>query len=128
VLPRRSPLASTRPPRRAATEAAPPAPVPVPNKGDTAWLITATLLVILMAIPGLAPVLRRHGARQEHALGADAGVVIFSLLSVLWAVYGYSLAFTEGNAFIGGFDKLFLKGVTPETWPPPSARAWCCPS
>jgi Amt family ammonium transporter len=42
-------------------------------------------------------------------------LVIFCLLGVLWAVYGYSLAFTDGNAFIGGFDKLFMKGVTPET-------------
>jgi hypothetical protein len=57
-------------------------------------------------------VLRRHGAQQERAVGADAGAfVVFSLMAVLWCVYGYSFAFTEGNAYIGGFDRLFLKGT-----------------
>jgi Amt family ammonium transporter len=96
-------------PAAAAAAAAPAAaaaaaPAPVPNKGDTAWMITATLLVVIfMATARSGPVLWRHGPQQEHAVGADAGVgdLLFCSI-VLWAVYGYSLAFTDGNAFIGG--------------------------
>ncbi len=93
-----------------ATEAAPVA-APSPNKGDTAWMLTATLLVIMMSIPGLA--LFYGGlVRSKNMLSMLMQVfAIFALITVLWAVYGYSLAFTTGNAFIGGFDRLFLKGV-----------------
>jgi Amt family ammonium transporter len=96
---------------------------PVPNKGDNAWLMVATAFVILMTIPGLA--LFYGGlVRSKNMLSVLMQVfVIFSLISVLWAVYGYSVAFTEGNAFFGSLDKLFLKGITPDSWPPPSARA-----
>jgi Amt family ammonium transporter len=103
----------------AAAEAAPaeaaPAAVPVPNKGDTAWMMISTVLVILMTIPGLA--LFYGGlVRAKNMLSVLMQVfVIFSLISVLWVVYGYSLAFTGGSAFIGGFDKLFLSGVTVES-------------
>ena len=87
------------------------APAPVPNKGDTAWMTIATALVIFMTIPGLA--LFYGGlVRSKNMLSVLMQVfVTFSLIVVLWFVYGYSLAFTEGNAFIGGFDRLFLKGV-----------------
>ena len=103
----------------AAVEAAPaaeaPAAVPVPNKGDTAWMMISTVLVILMTIPGLA--LFYGGlVRAKNMLSVLMQVfVIFSLISVLWIVYGYSVAFTPGSAFFGGFDKLFLAGVTPES-------------
>ncbi|MDO8310454.1 MAG: ammonium transporter, partial [Sideroxyarcus sp.] len=92
-----------------AAEAA--APAPVPNKGDTAWMLTATLLVIMMSIPGLA--LFYGGlVRSKNMLSMLMQVFsIFALITVLWAIYGYSLAFTTGNAFIGGFDRLFLKGI-----------------
>ena len=100
----------------ASTAAAPaadaaPAPAVAPNKGDTAWLLTATLLVIMMSIPGLA--LFYGGlVRSKNMLSILMQVFsIFAMICVLWAVYGYSLAFTEGNAFIGGFDRLFLKGI-----------------
>ncbi len=96
----------------AATEAAPAAaPAPVPNKGDTSWMMVSTLLVILMTIPGLA--LFYGGlVRSKNMLSVLMQVMVtFSLIVVLWFVYGYSLAFTEGNAFIGGFDRLFMKGV-----------------
>jgi ammonium transporter, Amt family len=91
------------------------APAPVPNKGDNAWLIVASAFVILMSIPGLA--LFYGGlVRAKNMLSVLLQVfVVFSLISVLWVVYGYSLAFTEGNAFFGGLDKLFLKGVTPDS-------------
>ncbi len=100
----------------AAAAAAPAAaPAPVPNKGDTAWMIVATAFVILMSIPGLA--LFYGGlVRSKNMLSVLMQVfVIFSLISVLWALYGYSVAFSEGNAFFGGLDKLFLKGITPDS-------------
>ncbi len=93
----------------AATEAAPAAaPAPVPNKGDTSWMMVSTLLVILMTIPGLA--LFYGGlVRSKNMLSVLMQVMVtFSLIVVLWFVYGYSLAFTEGNAFIGGFDRPFM--------------------
>ena len=105
----------------AATPAAPaaaPAAAPVPNKGDTAWMIVATVLVILMTIPGLA--LFYGGlVRSKNMLSVLMQVfTIFCLVAVLWVVYGYSLAFSPGgglNSFIGGLDKLFMKGITPDS-------------
>lgn len=91
------------------------AAVPVPNKGDTAWMIVATVLVILMTIPGLA-LFYGGMVRVKNMLSVLMQVfVIFALIAVLWAIYGYSIAFTEGNAFFGGLSKIFLKGVTPES-------------
>ena len=104
--------AATAAPAAAAPAAA---PAPVPNKGDTSWMIVATAFVILMSIPGLA--LFYGGlVRSKNMLSVLMQVfVIFSLISVLWAVYGYSIAFSEGNAFFGSLDKLFLKGITPDS-------------
>ena len=87
------------------------APVPVPNKGDTAWMMVSTILVILMIVPGLA--LFYGGlVRSKNMLSVLMQVMVtFSLIVVLWFIYGYSLAFTEGSAFIGGFDRLFMKGI-----------------
>ena len=88
------------------------APALVANKADNAWLMVSAALVILMSIPGLA--LFYGGlVRAKNMLSVLVQVfVTFSLISVLWVVYGYSLAFTEGNAVLGTFDKLFLKGIT----------------
>ncbi|OIQ90760.1 ammonia channel precursor [mine drainage metagenome] len=85
------------------------------DKGDTAWMIVATAFVILMSIPGLG--LFYGGlVRSKNMLSVLMQVfVIFALISVLWAVYGYSVAFTEGNPFFGGLSKLFLSGVTPDS-------------
>ena len=100
-------------PAPAAAEAAPAeaAPAPVPNKGDTAWMMVSTLLVILMTVPGLA--LFYGGlVRSKNMLSVLMQVMVtFSLIVVLWFIYGYSLAFTEGSAYIGGFDRLFMKGI-----------------
>ena len=98
-----------------AAEAAAPATAPVPNKGDTAWMTVATLLVILMTIPGLA--LFYGGlVRSKNMLSVLMQVfVVTSMIYVLWVLYGYTAAFTGGNPFIGGFDKLFLKGITPDS-------------
>ncbi|WP_374568535.1 ammonium transporter [Ideonella sp.] len=97
----------------APAEAAPAAaaPAPVPNKGDTAWMMVSTLLVIMMTVPGLA--LFYGGlVRSKNMLSVLMQVMVtFSMIVVLWVIYGYSLAFTEGNAFIGGFDRLFMKGI-----------------
>jgi Amt family ammonium transporter len=81
------------------------------NKGDTAWMFVATLLVVMMVIPGLA--LFYGGlVRAKNMLSVLMQVMmVFSLIIVLWCLYGYSLAFTPGNAFIGGFDRLFLNGI-----------------
>lgn len=100
-----------------AAASAPAAPAPVPNKGDTAWMMVATLLVILMTIPGLA--LFYGGlVRSKNMLSILMQVfMIFAVIIVLWCIYGYSLAFTEGGKFIGSFDRLFLKGI----WDPAKA-------
>jgi Amt family ammonium transporter len=87
------------------------APAPVPNKGDVAWMLTCTALVLLMSVPALA-LFYGGMVRSKNMLSMLMQVfVVFSLITVLWCVYGYSLAFTEGNKFIGGLDRLFLKGT-----------------
>ncbi len=99
----------------AAAEAAPAAPAPTLSKADNAWVLVSAALVILMSIPGLA--LFYGGlVRTKNMLSVLMQVfVTFSLISLLWVIYGYSAAFTEGNAFFGVLDKLFLKGVTPDS-------------
>ena len=106
--------AAAAPAAAAAAEAAAPAaaPVAVANKGDNAWIMISAALVILMSIPGLA--LFYGGlVRSKNMLSVLMQVfVTFSLISILWVIYGYSVAFTEGGNFFGTLDKLFLKGVT----------------
>ena len=98
----------------AATAAPAAAPAPTPNKGDVAWMLTCTALVILMSIPALA-LFYGGMVRAKNMLSVLMQVfVTFSLIVVLWCIYGYSLAFTEGNAFIGSLDRLFLKGTIGE--------------
>ncbi len=89
---------------------------PVPNKGDTAWLLICSALVLLMSVPGLA--LFYGGlVRSKNMLSVLAQVfAIVCVVGLIWVIYGYSMAFTNGgglNDFVGGFDKMFLKGVTP---------------
>ena len=86
-----------------------------PNSGDTAWILTSTALVLFMTIPGLA--LFYGGlVRSKNVLSILMQCfVITSLMSILWLIAGYSLAFTEGNAFIGGLDKLFFAGVAQDS-------------
>ena len=108
---------STAAPRAFAQEAAAPALEAAAslNAGDTAWMLTSTMLVILMVIPGLA--LFYGGlVRSKNMLSVLAQVfTIFALITVLWAIYGFSLTFGGTGLFYGGFDKLFLAGITPET-------------
>ena len=98
----------------------PPAAVPIPNKGDTAWMLVSTALVLMMSVPGLA--LFYGGlVRSKNMLSVLSQVfMIVALVSIIWVVYGYSLAFTSGpdgflGGFIGGGDRLFLKGLTPDS-------------
>jgi len=107
-------------PAAAAPAAATPAPAAAPaaptaNKGDVAWMSTATILVIMMSIPGLA--LFYGGlVRSKNMLSVLMQIfMVFSLIVVLWCIYGYSLAFTTGGSFIGSFDRLFLSGITVDT-------------
>jgi Amt family ammonium transporter len=82
------------------------------DKGDVTWMMISTVLVIMMVVPGLA--LFYGGlVRSKNMLSVLMQVmVVFSLISLLWAFYGYSLAFGGEGLIYGGFDKLFLKGVT----------------
>jgi Amt family ammonium transporter len=106
------------PDKPAATQAAAAAqpaaaPAPQPNKGDVAWMLTSTALVLMMSVPALA--LFYGGlVRSKNMLSVLMQVFVgFSLVTVLWCIYGYSLAFTEGNSFFGSLtDRLFLKGAT----------------
>ena len=98
--------------------AAEPAPVLCSekcNKGDTAWMLVSTALVLLMTLPGLA--LFYGGlTRSKNILSICMQCfMVFSVITVLWAIYGYSFAFTEGGAFIGGLDRLFLAGMNPDS-------------
>jgi Amt family ammonium transporter len=103
-----APAAAT--PATAAATAPAAAPTPVPNKGDVAWMLVCTAMVLLMSVPALA-LFYGGMVRSKNILSVLMQVfVVFSLITVLWCVYGYSLAFSEGNAYFGGFDRLFLKG------------------
>ena len=88
---------------------------PTPDKGDTSWMMTSTVLVILMIIPGLA-LFYGGMVRSKNVLSVLMQVfMVFCLVTVLWVIFGYSLAFTTGNAFLGGLDKMFLNGVNAGT-------------
>jgi Amt family ammonium transporter len=103
--------AAAAPAASPATPSAAPTPAPVPNKGDIAWMLTSTALVLMMSVPALA-LFYGGMVRSKNMLSVLMQVfVTFALVTVLWCIYGYSLAFTEGNAFFGGLDRLFLKGV-----------------
>ena len=104
-------------PAASAEVAAPAAAAPlVPNKGDTAWMIVATVLVLLMCVPGLG-LFYGGMVRQKNMLSVLMQTfMITCVLGVLWAVYGYSIAFTQGSTpFFGGLDRLFLIGMTPDS-------------
>ncbi|MDQ8038550.1 MAG: ammonium transporter [Pedobacter sp.] len=108
-----APAAAEAAPAEAAAPAAPPACGDKGfecNKGDVAWMLTATAFVLFMTVPGLA-LFYAGMTRSKNALSTVMqSFTIFCVIAVLWVVYGYSLAFTTGNAFIGSFDKLFMAG------------------
>ncbi len=114
------------------------AAAPVPNKGDTAWMLTSTALVLMMSIPGLALFYGGMVRKKNMASILSQVFAIVALVSIVWVLYGYSLAFTEGshqlvpfaagdhpwlgflqgyewNNLVGGLDRAFLKGITPDS-------------
>ena len=85
------------------------------DSGDTAWMLTSTALELLMTIPGVA-LFYGGMVRKKNVLGVVMqSFAITCLVSILWTVIGYSLAFSEGNAFVGGFERVFLKGMGVES-------------
>ena len=88
---------------------------PTVNKGDNAWMLTSTVLVLLMTIPGLA--LFYGGLVRSKNMLSVLMQVFYTvcIVTVIWALYGYSLAFTGGNDFFGGLSKVFLSGVTADS-------------
>ena len=88
---------------------------PTINKGDNAWMLSATVLVLLMTIPGLA--LFYGGLVRTKNMLSVLMQVFYTvcIVTILWSLYGYSLTFTGGSDFIGGFSKAFLSGVTPDS-------------
>jgi ammonium transporter, Amt family len=111
-----APAADAAAPAPATDAAAPAATAPVPDKGDTAWMIVATVLVLMMCVPGLG-LFYGGMARQKNMLSVLMQTfMITCVLGVLWAIYGYSVAFTQGTTpFFGGWDRLFLSGITPDS-------------
>src|SRR6266436_3295198 len=102
----------------AAAPAAPPAPTKPElvdgakiNSGDTAWMLSSTALVLLMTIPGLALFYGGMVRKKNVLATVMQSFAITCLVTVLWVIVGYSLAFTPGNAYFGGFDRLFLSGM-----------------
>jgi Amt family ammonium transporter len=106
------PAAAAAAPATAPAAAPAATPAPTPNKGDVSWMLMSTALVLMMSVPALA-LFYGGMVRAKNALSIMMQVfVVFSLVTVLWCIYGYSVAFTEGNAYFGSLtDRLFLKGT-----------------
>ena len=108
--------ATTDQPAAAATEmAAPAADTPTINAGDTAWMLTSTALVLLMTVPGLALFYGGMVRKKNVLATVMQSFAITCLVTVIWMVVGYSLAFRDGGAmqaYIGGLDRFFLKGMS----------------
>jgi Amt family ammonium transporter len=111
-------------PAEATAEAAPAEeakPAPERNKGDIAWMLTATIIVLFMTLPGVA-LFYGGMVRSKNMLSVLMQVfTVFCLVAVLWVVYGYSLAFTSNpssalDPFVGGLSKVFMSGVTYDSW------------
>ncbi|TPK55517.1 MULTISPECIES: ammonium transporter [unclassified Mesorhizobium] len=106
----------------AAAAAAPAAPTPVLDTGNTAWMLTSTALVLMMTIPGLALFYGGMVRKKNVLATVMQSFAITCLVTVLWFMFGYSLAFSDGggmNAYLGGFSKFFHHGITTSTlWAP----------
>ena len=104
-----------------AQEAAPAAaatPEPALDTGNTAWMLTSTALVLMMTIPGLALFYGGMVRKKNVLATVMQSFAICCLMTVLWFVVGYSLAFSDGggaNAYLGGFSKMFFAGITTST-------------
>jgi len=117
-----APEATTEAPAEAPAEAAPaeaapaeaPAEEPAPtlDTGDTAWMLTSTVIVLMMTIPGLALFYGGMVRKKNVLATVMQSFAVTCLASVLWMVIGYSLAFSEGTPYVGGLSKAFLNGLT----------------
>src|SRR5213080_4957490 len=110
-----SAMAQTAAPAAPAAGAAAPAAAAAAsaiNSGDTAWMLTSTALVLMMTIPGLALFYGGMVRKMNVLATVMQSFAVTCLITVLWMVLGYSLAFTEGNAFIGGWSRVLLNGMT----------------
>ncbi|MFM2129735.1 MAG: hypothetical protein RL477_1281 [Pseudomonadota bacterium] len=92
-------------------QAAPAAPPPKLDSGDTAWMLTATALVLLMTIPGVALFYGGMVRKKNVLATVMQSFAITCLITVIWMVVGYSLAFAEGTPYVGGLGKMFLSGM-----------------
>ena len=102
--------------------AAAAAAAPVPNKGDTAWMLVSSALVLMMSVPGLALFYGGLVRTKNMASVLTQVFAIVAMVGVVWTLYGYSLAFTDGGSmtsWIGGFSKAW----TPTRWRRPSPTA-----
>jgi len=88
---------------------------PVLDSGSTAWMLVASLLVLMMTLPGLALFYGGMVHKESVLATLMQSFVATTLVTVLWVVYGYSLIFTESSSFIGGFEKVMLAGIGKET-------------
>src|SRR6202012_2881132 len=101
-----------------APAAAPAAAAPTPNKGDTAWMLVSSALVLMMSIPGLALFYGGLVRTKNMASILTQVFAIVSLIGVTWTLYGYSMAFSDGGSmtpWVGGFTKAFMHGVDSST-------------
>jgi Amt family ammonium transporter len=96
---------------QAAEAAASPIPAATVNKGDTAWLLISSALVLMMSVPGLALFYGGLVRTKNMASVLTQVLMIVCMVSIIWVVYGYSMAFTSGSPYVGGLSKLFMKGV-----------------
>jgi len=113
-----SAMAQTAAPAAPAAGAAPAAAAAAAsaiNSGDTAWMLTSTALVLMMTIPGLALFYGGMVRKMNVLTTVMQSFAITCLVTVLWMIVGYSLAFTEGNPFFGGFSRVLLDGMTVES-------------
>ncbi|OYY76597.1 MAG: ammonia channel protein, partial [Rhizobiales bacterium 35-66-30] len=103
-------LAQTATP--AADAAAAVAAAPTINKGDTAWMLVSAMVVLMMSVPGLA--LFYGGLVRGKNMLSVLMQVFYTvcIVGLIWVLYGYSMAFTGGSDFVGGFSKAFMKGIT----------------
>ncbi len=109
-----APAAQTNPPPQASPPLVEPTLVDAAqiSAGDTAWMLTATALVLLMTIPGLA-LFYTGMVRKKNMLGTIVhSFVAACIATVLWVVIGYSIAFTPGSPYLGGFDRMMLEGMS----------------
>src|SRR5881628_3586083 len=116
-------MAQDKPAAPAAAPAASPAASPAPtkpelvdgakiNSGDTAWMLSSTALVLLMTIPGLALFYGGMVRKKNVLATVMQSFAVTCLVTVLWTIVSYSLAFTPGTAFVGGFSRVLLNGMT----------------